>query len=89
MSNEYKNFTISFNCNEAFYRALILLLRHCKYMGNVGMSRTVSIYFDGDGADRIKDLVISEEVKESKIGRKSDGEFFLDTDQVFRFIPEE
>lgn len=91
MSNKVKEFTINLKCNEAFYRALVLMLRHAKYIGNIGASRVLAIYFDGDGSDRIKELDISDTVKERRDGilelashiHISSNGFYLDTDKVF------
>jgi len=93
MSNEMKDFTIKLRCNEAFYRALVLMLRYASKLGSWGSSRLLAIYFDGDGMDRVKELDISEPVPESDKGQLigdrilqitlSEGAFFLDTDDVF------
>lgn len=95
MSNEMKDFTIKLKCNEAFYRALVLMLRYAKKLGGWGSSRVVAIYFDGDGRDSIRELEISESVPESdkgiltwdKIQEMEPGwsgeDFLLDTDAVF------
>lgn len=68
MSNEIKDFTIKLRCNEAFYRALVLMLRYASKLGFGGSSRLIAIYFDGDGSDGIKALDISEPVPESDKG---------------------
>ena len=68
MSNEMKDFTIKIRCNEAFYRALVLMLRYAKKLGGWGSSRVVAIYFDGDGRDSIRELEVSESVPESEKG---------------------
>jgi len=98
MSNETKGFTIKLSCNEAFYRALVLMLRRAKHLGDVGASRVVAIYCDGDGADRIRELKVSQPVPESKKGILTlekiaemapqwfDGDFLLDTDAVFHGV---
>lgn len=98
MSNEMKDFTIKIRCNEAFYRALVLMLRYAKKLGGWGASRLVAIYCDGDGADSIRELEVSEPVPESKKGiltldkiaemelQWSNGDFFLDTDAVFHGV---
>lgn len=98
MSNETKDFTIKLRCNEALYRALVLMLRYAKNLGDVGASRVVAIYCDGDGRDRIEELGVSEPVPESKKGmlkqekirgmRPSwmEGDFLLDTDAVFNSV---
>lgn len=85
MANEEKDFTISFRCNEAFYRALVLMLRHAEMLG-CGMSRSIGIYFDGDGTDRIKLLTLSENVADSQRGKEKSGDFYLDTDRVFNDV---
>lgn len=99
MSNEMKDFTIKLTCNEAFYRALVLMLRYAKKLGGQGASRLVAIYCDGDGADRIRELEVSEPVPESSKGvlteeriqgmvakYLSEGDFLLDTDEVFHSV---
>lgn len=68
MSNEMKDFTIKISCNEAFYRALVLMLRYAKKLGGWGSSRIVAIYFDGDGRDSIRALEVSEPIPESEKG---------------------
>lgn len=98
MSNEIKDFTIKLRCNEAFYRALVLMLRYASKLGSWGSSRLVSIYFDGDGLDEVKELDISEPVPESEKGivtrerfykdkmidhKVCIDDFILDTDEVF------
>ncbi len=92
MSNEMKDFTIKLRCNEAFYRALVLMLRYASKLGSWGSSRLIAIYFDGDGMDRVSDLDVSEPIPESDKGQlKGDrplrkwfeGDFLLDTDDVF------
>ena len=83
MSNKDKDFIIKLNCNEAVYRALVLMLRHAQYLGNIGSSRDVGIYFDGDGHDSMKILELSETVKESKKGIQPSGDFHIDTDEVY------
>ena len=95
MSNEMKDFTIKIRCNEAFYRALVLMLRYAKKLGGWGSSRVVAIYFDGDGLDSINELDVSEPVPESEKGILtwdyiqevepgwSSEDFLLDTDAVF------
>lgn len=96
MSNEMKDFTIKLRCNEAFYRALVLMLRYASKLGSWGSSRLVGICFDGDGSDRVEVLAISEPVPESDKGivtegrldmmfshRIYTGDFLLDTDEVF------
>jgi len=95
MPNEMKDFTIKLSCNEAFYRALVLMLRYAKNISGIGASRVVAVYCDGDGRDSIKELEVSEPVPESdkgvltseKIQRMrpiwTDGDFLLDTDEVF------
>lgn len=93
MSNEMKDFTIKLRCNEAFYRALVLMLRYAKKLGGRGSSRVVAIYFDGDGRDSIRELEISKSVPKSKKGilpRNTKynrpwwtDDFMLDTDEVF------
>lgn len=100
MSNEMKDFTLKIRCNEAFYRALVLMLRYAKNLGTVGSSRVVAIYCDGDGADRIKELDVSDLVPESDKGMLTvekiqemrptwtDGDFLLDTDVVFHGVEE-
>lgn len=91
MSNKIKKFKIDLECNEAFYRALVLMLRHAKHLGNIGSSRICAIYFDGDGSDKIRELKISDDVRERRDGIQelsghfhinSNG-FYLDTDKVF------
>jgi len=98
MSNEMKNFHISICCNEAFYRALVLALRYAMKLGRWGSSRKVTIYVDGDGSDSITMLRLSESVSETEKGiisvaeakeieRKWDeGDFYIDTDDVFSGI---
>ncbi len=98
MSNEFKNFHISICCNEAFYRALVLALRYAMKLGQWGSSRTVGIYVDGDGSDHITMLKLSESVPETdkgiissaeakEIERKwGEGDFWIDTEQVFSSI---
>jgi len=68
MSNEVKDFTIKLRCNEAFYRALVLMLRYASKLGSWGSSRLIAIYFDGDGLDGINELDVSEPVPESDKG---------------------
>lgn len=98
MSNEMRDFTIKIRCNEAFYRALVLMLRYAKKLGGWGSSRVVAIYCDGDGRDRIEELEVSESVPESKKGELTlekiwemkphwgEGDFLLDTDAVFHSV---
>lgn len=98
MSNEMKDFTIKIHCNEAFYRALVLMLRYAQKLGQWGSSRIIAIYCDGDGSDHIKTLEISESMPESDKGLLSqkerllmsrcwqDGDFLIDTDAVFNSI---
>ena len=98
MSNEMKDFTIKLSCNEAFYRALVLMLRYAKKISGQGASRTVAIFCDGDGRDSIKELEISEPVPDSDKGVLTwdwiqevepvwaGGDFLLDTDQVFHSV---
>jgi len=95
MSNEMKDFTIKLSCNEAFYRALVIMLRYAKKLGGWGSSRVVAIYFDGDGRDSIKEIELSEPVLESDKGILTQEkirdmkptwlseDFLLDTDAVF------
>ena len=95
MSNEMKEFTIKLSCNEAFYRALVLMLRYARNISAIGASRVVSVYCDGDGRDSIKELEVSEPVPESEKGILTperlremrpiwtSGDFLLDTDAVF------
>ncbi len=95
MSNDYKDYTIKLHCNAAFYRALILMLRYASKLCKEGSSRTIAIFCDGDGHDKIEILEISEPVAESDKGvltrerfenigpRWFTGDFLLDTDQVF------
>lgn len=98
MSNEMKEFTIKLSCNEAFYRALVLMLRYAKNISGQGASRVVAVYCDGDGRDSITELEISEPVPESDKGVLTlekiqkmrpywgDGDFLLDTDEVFASV---
>lgn len=98
MSNEMKNFHISICCNEAFYRALVLALRYAMKLTRWGSSRTVAIYVDGDGADSMTMLKVSESVPETDKGiisaeeaREiervwSEGDFWIDTDDVFSSV---
>jgi len=98
MSNEYKDFTIKLHCNEAFYRALVLMLRYASGLCRTGASRVVAIYCDGDGYDKVEVLETSEPVAESDKGvlsherltdlgpRWFEGDFLLDTDQVYHSI---
>lgn len=98
MGNEMKNYRIDILCNEAFYRALILALRYAMKLCRRGSSRTVAIYVDGDGKDRIAELEPSESVPESEKGIISAeeaqeiervwvaGDFWIDTDDVFSSI---
>lgn len=95
MPNELRDFTIKLRCNEAFYRALVLMLRYAQKLGQWGSSRTIAIYCDGDGSDRIRNIDFSEPVPESNMGIISEGEareiervwatgdFWIDTDDVF------
>lgn len=95
MANEMKDFTIKIRCNEAFYRALVLMLRYAQKLGQWGSSRTVGIYCDGDGSDHIRGLEVSKAVPATdkgvissaearEIERKwGEGDFWLDTDGVF------
>jgi len=85
MSNERKDFEIKIHCNEAFYRALVLMLRHAEGLC-CGMSRNLIIYFDGDGSDFVKVLSLSEEVAKSDKGSQKNGSFYIDTDEVFKSI---
>jgi len=98
MPNVMKNFTIKLRCNEAFYRALVLMLRYAQKLGQWGSSRTIAIYCDGDGSDHIRKINLSEPVAESDkgiISREeaieiervwSSGDFWIDTDDVFSSI---
>lgn len=86
MSNEYKDYTIKLNCNEAFMRALMLMLRHAQRLGSIGASRDIGMYCDGDGHDRIKlqeHPFTLEELNECSKGIKKDKSFYIDTDEVF------
>jgi len=99
MANETKDFTIRIQCNEAFYRALVFMLRYAKNLGDVGSSRVVAIYCDGDGVDRIRELEVSEPIPERpELGMLTRerlqeikpgwtvGDFLLDTDVVFHEV---
>lgn len=88
MSNEYKNFEVKLHCNEAFYRALVLMLRHAELLTGWGSSRNIGIFCDGDGHDKVKILSLSEPVEESRKGVLSDNSFHIDTDEVFSSIAE-
>lgn len=98
MSNEMRDFTIKLRCNEAFYRALVLMLRYAQKLGQWGSSRTVAIYCDGDGSDHIQVLHIDHRVPATDKGiislaeaREIDrvwssGDFWIDTDDVFSSV---
>lgn len=86
MSNKVKEFTITIKCNEAFYRALMAMLKYAGKLGKTGASRNLGIYFDGDGADQIEILKTSHLFSEpipARLGVRRNGDFRLDTDQVF------
>lgn len=85
MSNKEKDFTVTFRCNEAVYRALVLMLRHAEML-RCGMSRSIGIYFDGDGRDELKILSLSEHIPSSPKGKLKNGDFYLDTDEVFNEV---
>ena len=95
MSNDYKDYTIKLHCNEAFYRALVLMLRYGEKLSSWGSSRVLGIFCDGDGHDKVKVLETSELVTESDKGILTsdrlevikpdwtEGDFLLDTDAVY------
>lgn len=93
-----KEYTIKITCNEVFYRALVTMLRYAKKLGQNGMSRKIAIYFDGDGSDKIHDMLISDAVEPTNKGILTSaswatdwsaswhtGDFLLDTDEVWDF----
>lgn len=79
-----KDFTIKLSCNEAVYRALMLMLGYCMHLGNLEMSRSVAMLFNGDGQDKIDSLEFSVgQPGESDKGIMPNGSFWIDTDQVY------
>jgi hypothetical protein len=47
-------FTLSVDMEERWVPYFMSMLKHMEYLGNIGSSRTVSIYSDGDGGFRPK-----------------------------------
>lgn len=64
--------TVTFKIKGDALHSLLKLLKQCEYNGNVGHSHSIivdpqggedkrSVGFDGDGADRIKDILVNGE----------------------------
>lgn len=49
-----KKFTIEVEMEEEWINHFMSMLNHMEYLGNIGSSRKVSIYSDGDGSFRPK-----------------------------------
>lgn len=96
VGNEMKEYTIKITCTEAFYKALVTMLRYAKRLGQDRTSGRIAIYFRGKGRDKIHDMIISNAVTPTDRGILPDsiwgsdltanwcrGDFLLDTDDVW------
>ena len=79
-----RQYEIKIECNEVLYQAIVLMLKYMKVLGGQGSSRWCSIYCDGDGVDRIKQLWVSQDVPYWNCV-KENGDFKVDTDEIYAF----
>ena len=67
MNNEEVEFTIKCKMKKRWVNHFMSMLRYMEYLGNVGSSRRVSLYADGDGVFRPKFETKIEHKKEEPI----------------------
>jgi hypothetical protein len=74
MNTENKTFTITCTMKERWIPHFLGMLKKMEYLGNIGASRAVTIYADGDGDFRPKfswqeDLSLAEPLKKEEKGQ--------------------